>query len=67
MFLDFLLAQNTITELQYNRVMATLDTEFEGNMTKALLAAGLSEDAVATAKARGDLYGPWCSVEPPPP
>lgn len=51
MFLDFLLAQNTITELQYNRVMATLDTEFEGNVTKALLAAGLPEDAVATAKA----------------
>lgn len=51
MFLDFLLSQNVITELQYNRVMATLDTEFEGNMTKALLAAGLSEDAIVTAKA----------------
>ena len=51
MFLDFLLAQNTITELQYNRVTATIETEFDGNMTKALLAAGLSEDAIATAKA----------------
>lgn len=51
MFLDFLLAQNIITELQYNRVMATLDTEFDGNMTKALLAAEISEDAIATAKA----------------
>jgi type IV pilus assembly protein PilB len=51
MFLDFLLSQAVITELQYNRVMATLDTEYEGNITKALLAAGLSEDAIATAKA----------------
>ncbi len=51
MFLDFLLSQNIITELQYNRVLATLDTEFEGNLTKALLAAGISEDAVTTAKA----------------
>ena len=51
MFLDFLLSQNTITELQYNRVMATLDSEFDGNLTKALIAAGLSEDAITIAKA----------------
>jgi len=51
MFLDFLLSQNVITELQYNRVMTTVDTEYEGNLTKALLASGISEDAVTTAKA----------------
>lgn len=63
MFLDFLLAQNIITELQYNRVMATLDTEFDGNMTKALLAAGLDEDTVATAKA-GFYKIPYQKVDP---
>jgi type IV pilus assembly protein PilB len=51
MFLDFLLSQNIITELQYNRVMTTLETEFDGNITKALLAAELPEDAITVAKA----------------
>lgn len=51
MFLNFLLAQNVITETQYNRVMSSLDTEFEGNITKALLATGISEDSITTAKA----------------
>jgi type IV pilus assembly protein PilB len=51
MFLDFLLAQNTITELQYNKVMNTIDTEFAGDMTKALTATGLDEDTITTAKA----------------
>ena len=51
MFLDFLLSQNTITEVQYNRVATTLDSEFEGNLTKALMAVGMSEDAIASAKA----------------
>jgi type IV pilus assembly protein PilB len=51
MFLDFLLKQNIITELQYNRVMAEIDTEFEGNLTKALISVGLSEDALTQAKA----------------
>lgn len=51
MFLDFLLSQNIINELQYNRVLAELDTKFEGNITQALLAVGLSEDAVTAAKA----------------
>ncbi len=51
MFLDFLLSQNTITELQYNRVMASLESEFKGNMTQALVAAGLSEDTITAAKA----------------
>ncbi len=31
--------------------MTSLDTEFDGNMTKALMATGLSEDAITTAKA----------------
>ncbi len=51
MFLDFLLGQNTITELQYNKVMNTIDTEFGGDITKALIAAGLDEDTITTAKA----------------
>lgn len=51
MFLDFLLSQNTITELQYNRVAASLQGEFGGNLTKALLSVGISEDAIAIAKA----------------
>ncbi len=51
MFLDFLLSQNIITELQYNRVMTSLDSEFGGNLTKALMAVELTEDAITTAKA----------------
>lgn len=51
MFLDFLLSQNTITELQYNRVMTTLESDFGGDLTKALLAVGISEDAITIAKA----------------
>ena len=51
MFLDFLLSQNLITELQYNRVLAEVDVQFEGNFTKAIIAAGLSEDALTQAKA----------------
>lgn len=51
MFLDFLLTQNTINELQYNKVLAELDTKFDGNLTQALLSVGLSEDAVTSAKA----------------
>jgi type IV pilus assembly protein PilB len=51
MFLDFLLSQNIITELQYNRVLAEIDTQHEGNLTKALISVGLSEDALTQAKA----------------
>jgi type IV pilus assembly protein PilB len=51
MFLDFLLSQNNINELQYNRVLAELDTKFEGNLTRALLSVGLSEDSLTQAKA----------------
>lgn len=51
MFLDFLLAQNVVTESQYNRVLAELDTRFEGDLSKALLAQGVSEDALTQAKA----------------
>ncbi len=51
MFLDFLLAQNTITELQYNKVMNTIDTEFNGDITKALMATGLDENTITSAKA----------------
>lgn len=54
MFLDFLLSQNIITELQYNKVAASLDTEFAGNLTKALLSVGLSEDGMTMAK--GTFY-----------
>ena len=64
MFLDFLLAQHSITELQYNHVLATLDTEFEGNITKALLSVGISEDAVTQAKAA--FYKvPYQKINPP--
>ena len=51
MFLDFLLSQNIITELQYNRVMAEMDHEYHGDMTAALLSLGLTEDTVTQAKA----------------
>ncbi|MEK7228170.1 MAG: GspE/PulE family protein [Patescibacteria group bacterium] len=51
MFLDFLLSQNTINEFQYNKVLAEIDTLFEGNLTRALLSVGLSEDALTQAKA----------------
>ncbi len=51
MFLDFLLSQNNINELQYNKVLAELDTKFEGNVTRALLSVGLSEDSITIAKA----------------
>lgn len=51
MFLDYLLSQGTITELQYNRVLAEVDTTYEGNFTKAIIAVGVSEDALTAAKA----------------
>lgn len=51
MLLDFLLAQNIITELQYNKVVTSLDTEFSGDLAKALQSVGLSEEAFTTAKA----------------
>lgn len=51
MFLDFLLSQNNINELQYNRVLAELDTKFEGNLTRAILSVGVSEDTLTQAKA----------------
>ncbi len=51
MFLDYLLSQGTITEAQYNRVLAEVDATFDGDLHKALLAAGLSEDSLTQAKA----------------
>ncbi|HTH93301.1 MAG TPA: GspE/PulE family protein [Candidatus Paceibacterota bacterium] len=51
MFLDFLLSQNMIDELQYNRVLAELDHEYNGDMTAALVAVGLKEDAITQSKA----------------
>jgi type IV pilus assembly protein PilB len=51
MFLDFLLSQHVITDLQYNRVMAELDHDYHGDTTAALVALGLTEDAVTQAKA----------------
>lgn len=51
MFLDFLLSQNIINELQYNKVLAELDTKYEGNLTRALLDIGVSEDSIAQTKA----------------
>lgn len=51
MFLDFLLSQNIITDAQYNKVIASLDTEFEGDMLRALTSLGISEDSVTQAKA----------------
>lgn len=51
MFLDFLLSQNIITELQYNKVLAEVDTKFEGNLTNAILSVGISEDSLTQSKA----------------
>lgn len=51
MFLDYLLSQNIVTELQYNRVMAELNHEFKGDMNAALQSLGLSEDVITQAKA----------------
>lgn len=50
MFLDFLLSQHIITELQYNQVLAEIDSQYEGNFNKALFAAGVAEDALTAAK-----------------
>ncbi len=54
MFLDFLLAQHIITDLQYNRVMAELEHEYHGDINAALTALGLAEDVVTQAK--GSFY-----------
>jgi len=51
MFLDYLLSQNIITELQYNRIMAEVDKEYEGDWNKAILATGISEETITQAKA----------------
>lgn len=51
MFLDFLLSQNIISELQYNKVLAEVDTKFSGNITQALISAGVLEDSITQAKA----------------
>lgn len=51
MFLDFLLSQNVITETEYNRVLAEVDTTFGGNLVQALLSVGVSEDTIAKNKA----------------
>lgn len=51
MFLEFLLSQQIITELQYNKVLAEVDTQYEGDITRALLAGGISEDSITQAKA----------------
>ncbi len=50
MFLDFLLSQSIITELQYNRVMAELDHEYHGDINAALKGIGLTEEVVTQAK-----------------
>jgi type IV pilus assembly protein PilB len=51
MFLDYLLSQQIINDLQYNRVMAELDHEYKGDMTAALVSLGLSEDVITQNKA----------------
>lgn len=54
MFLDFLLSQHHISELQYNKVLAELDTQFKGNLTQALLSVGVSEELIT--KVKSDFY-----------
>jgi type IV pilus assembly protein PilB len=62
MFLDFLLAQHIITELQYNRVMAELDHEYKGDISAALAGLGLPEDVITQNK--GAFYHlPYIKVE----
>jgi type IV pilus assembly protein PilB len=51
MFLDFLLAQQIITEFQYNRVMAELDREYKGDLNAALVANGITNDVITQQKA----------------
>jgi type IV pilus assembly protein PilB len=62
MFLDFLLSQHIIDELQYNRVMAELDHEYHGDITAALVALGLSEDSITQTKA-GFYQLPYIKVD----
>lgn len=50
MFLDYLLSQNIITEVQYNRILSELDTEHQGNLTTAIMSVGVSEDSITQAK-----------------
>lgn len=51
MLLDYLLSQNIITEFQYNRILAEVDKQYEGDFTKAIVASGVSEDSLTQAKA----------------
>lgn len=51
MFLDYLLSEHVITELQYNKVLAELPVKYEGNLMKALLGAEVNEDSLTQAKA----------------
>jgi type IV pilus assembly protein PilB len=62
MFLDFLLSQHVITDLQYNRVMAELDHEYHGDMTAALVSLGLSEDSITEIKANF-YHLPYLKIE----
>lgn len=51
MFLDYLLSQNIINELQYNSILANLNTEHGGNLVNAIMASGVAEDSIAQARA----------------
>lgn len=51
MFLDFLLSENIITDIQYNRIITTVGPNFKGDITQALVSIGINEDAITAAKA----------------
>lgn len=51
MFLDYLLSEHILTDVEYNAVLKTLDTKYEGNILRALLDIGISEETVTRAKA----------------
>ncbi|MCC6198605.1 type II/IV secretion system protein [Candidatus Nomurabacteria bacterium] len=51
MLLDFFLSQNIITEAQYNAVLGELDTKYDHDPIRALVAHGVSEDSLTQAKA----------------
>lgn len=64
MFLDFLLSEHILTEDQYSVIVSQLQTKYEGNLLRALIDTGISEEVVTRAKA--DFYKiPYQKVEGP--
>lgn len=63
MFLDFLKQSQLISPEQYEQLKKTLASDFDGDIEKAVLSIGVSEEAFA--RARSQYYGiPFQKVDP---